>query len=287
MFISSTFNELVKKYRENRLAHAYLIETNNYDLVLKDLKEFLKIINCPHEYKENCQNCNLCNLINIGNLPSIKIIEPDGTTIKKSQMLELKENYRTKPLYSKYNTYIIKNTEKLNSSSANSMLKFIEEPTDGILGFFLTNNKDVIIETIKSRCQNLVINYKNKKITESLDLNEERYTEYIKFIPNYLNKIASNELINNKTEILNTYPERKDINDIFQIVFQIYYETFLKINSKEYQEDIVNIYKLEEKNNQIVKKLNIISKFIGDLSYNVNMEQRLDKFVIEMRDCNG
>ena len=179
MFENPILNELVKRYREKKLAHAYLIETNNYDKALQDLKEFIKIINCPEEYKKKCEKCNLCNLINKDNLPSIKIIEPDGASIKKVQMEELKEAFSTKPVYSRYNTYIIMNAEKLNSSSANSMLKFIEEPTDGIIGFFITNNKDVMIETIKSRCQSLILKYENKNIVESLGINVLKLFLYI------------------------------------------------------------------------------------------------------------
>lgn len=287
MFKNPTLNELVNKYREKRLAHAYLIETNNYLLALSDLKEFIKIINCPEEFNEDCNKCNLCNLINKNNLPSIKIIEPDGASIKKSQMEELKESFSTKPIYSKYNIYIINNAEKLNSSSANSMLKFIEEPTEGILGFFITNNKDVMIDTIKSRCQSIILKYDSKNLIDRLGINSEDYEKYKETIRKYLNKINSKELINNKNEILTIYPERKDVINIFQIIFNIYYENFLRINIKEYDEETANIVVINEKNENFIKKLNIISKIIEDLSYNVNMEQELDKFVIEMRDSNG
>ena len=287
MFENPILNELVKRYREKKLAHAYLIETNNYDMALQDLKEFIKIINCPEEFKEKCEKCNLCNLINKDNLPSIKIIEPDGASIKKVQMEELKEAFSTKPVYSRYNTYIIMNAEKLNSSSANSMLKFIEEPTDGIIGFFITNNKDVMIETIKSRCQSLILKYENKNIIESLGINVEDYNKYIEIIPGYLKKIESKELINNKNELLTIYPERKDIANIFQIIFSIYYENFLKMNNKEYNQNIANIYEIKEQSANLIKKLNIIMGIIQNLSYNVSIEQALDKFVIEMRDSNG
>ena len=287
MFENPILNELVKRYREKKLAHAYLIETNNYDKALQDLKEFIKIINCPEEYKKKCEKCNLCNLINIDNLPSIKIIEPDGASIKKVQMEELKEAFSTKPVYSRYNTYIIMNAEKLNSSSANSMLKFIEEPTDGIIGFFITNNKDVMIETIKSRCQSLILKYENKNIIESLGINVEDYNKYIEIIPGYLKKIESKELINNKNELLTIYPERKDIANIFQIIFSIYYENFLKMNNKEYNQNIANIYEIKEQSANLIKKLNIIMGIIQNLSYNVSIEQALDKFAIEMRDSNG
>lgn len=287
MFENPILNELVKRYREKKLAHAYLIETNNYDKALQDLKEFIKIINCPEEYKKKCEKCNLCNLINKDNLPSIKIIEPDGASIKKVQMEELKEAFSTKPVYSRYNTYIIMNAEKLNSSSANSMLKFIEEPTDGIIGFFITNNKDVMIETIKSRCQSLILKYENKNIVESLGINAEDYNKYLEIIPIYLKKIESKELINNKKELLTIYPERKDIANIFQIIFSIYYENFLKMNNKEYNQNIANIYEIKEQSANLIKKLNIIMGIIQNLSYNVSIEQALDKFVIEMRDSNG
>lgn len=287
MFKNPTLNELVNKYREKRLAHAYLIETNNYLLALNDLKEFIKIINCPEEFNEDCTKCNLCNLINKNNLPSIKIIEPDGASIKKSQMEELKENFSTKPIYSKYNIYIINNAEKLNSSSANSMLKFIEEPTEGILGFFITNNKDVMIDTIKSRCQSIILKYDSKSLIDRLGISSEDYEKYKETIQKYLNKINGKELINNKNEILAIYPERKDIINIFQIIFSIYYENFLRINNKEYDEETSNVLVITERSENFIKKLNIISKIIEDLSYNVNMEQELDKFVIEMRDSNG
>lgn len=285
--MNSKLDGLVSKYRENKLAHAYLIETNNYDSAINDLKEFIKIINCPHDYNENCQKCNLCNLINKNNLPSIKIIEPDGATIKKNQMEELKESFSTKPIYSKFNVYIIKNAEKLNISSANSMLKFIEEPTEGIIGFFLTSNKDIMIDTIKSRCQTLDLKYQNKNLLESLEIDSEIYEKYKATIKSYLKKINSIEIINNKTELLTMYPERKDIMNIFQIIFYIYYENFLKKNSEDYNQEIANIYEINTNNANFIKKLNIISQFIQDLSYNVNIEQALDKFVIEMRDSNG
>lgn len=287
MFKNPALNDLINRYREKKLAHAYLIETNNYDLAMQDLKEFIKIINCPKEYKDRCSDCNLCNLINKNNLPSLKIIEPDGASIKKGQMEELKESFSTIPIYSRYNIYVIKNAEKLNSSSANSMLKFIEEPTDGILGFFLTNNKDVMIDTIKSRCQSISLKYESQNLIDSLGINATIYNNYIETIKNYLKKINSNELINNKNELLTIYPERKDIANIFQIIFKVYYENFLKQNGKEYQKDIVNIYEINEKSTKLILKLNIISQFIQDLSYNVSMEPSLDKFVIEMRGCNG
>ena len=287
MFSNKNLNEIVDKYREGRLAHAYLIETNNPSKLIDDLKEVIKVINCPEDYQEYCQNCNLCNLINKNNLPSLITIEPDATSIKKAQIEELKRAFETKPIYTKYNTYIIKNAEKLNGSSANAMLKFVEEPTDGIIGFFITDNKDVIIPTIKSRCQSLVVNYESDNILDKLNLTEEELDNYKELIKEFIAKINSTTYINNKTLILSKITERSSLDKMFKILFKIYYQYFLKNLNKPFNEELTKIIEIQENNQEIITKMNIITKFLQDLSYNVNMELLLDKFVIEMRRANG
>lgn len=287
MLVNNNLSEILKKYREGRLAHAYLIETNNIPKLIDDLKELIKAINCPEEYKVNCSSCNLCNLISKNNLPSLIIIEPDGTSIKKSQIEDLKISFETKPIYSKYNIYIIKNAEKLNGSSANAMLKFVEEPTDGIIGFFLTNNKDVIIPTIKSRCQSIVVTYESNNLLDKLNITEEEYQNYQSIIKDYLTRINSKNLINHKEVILSKFPERKQIESMFQIIFEIYYNYFLKNLSKPYNQELMDYYNFKIDNSKIISCLNIVTKFLQDLSYNVNIELLLDKFVIEMRKNHG
>lgn len=280
---SALLEELITKYRENKLAHAYLIETNNLTAALEDLKEVIKNLNCPHTYQTNCHDCNLCNLINLSNLPSLKIIEPDGPFIKKNQIEELKSDFASIPLYSRYNIYILKNAEKLNSSSANAMLKFVEEPTPGIIGFFLTTNKDIMIDTIKSRCQSYTLNYPVNTLQESLNLDDETYHSYLDFVKNYLDYIFSSNIINHKNIFLNQYSDRHDIEIIFKLILAIYHEHFLKLTNKSYQSDIINIYPLTANIPEIIKKMQIISQFLTNLRYNVSVELILDKFVLEMR----
>ncbi len=282
MFENQNLNELVTKYHENKLAHAYLIETNNLERALNDIKKLIKIINCPHDFDPKCTSCNLCNLINLSNLPSLKIIYPDGLNIKKTQIEELKKDFSSIPLYSKYNTYIVLNAEKLNSSSANSMLKFVEEPTAGILGFFITNNKDIIIDTIKSRCQIINLNYNLNSIEDSLNITKEEYAKYKEFIPSYLNYLNTNYL-NNKNNILSVFKEREEIEIIIKIIFSLYYNNFLKLTNKEYDKEVLSIYELKDNIPKTIEKIKIITRILTDMSYNVNIELILDKFNLEMR----
>ena len=65
---------------------------------------------------------------------------------------------------------IIKETEKLNASSANTILKFLEEPEDGIIAILLTDNRYHVLDTILSRCQILSLKeneFKLKKVSNT------------------------------------------------------------------------------------------------------------------------
>ena len=91
--------EIYSKYRENKLSHAYLIETNNMDDAYNKVLELCKMLECDKEYNSNCNNCNICNLIKVNNHPNIVTLEPDGTTIRKEQVVNLKEKFSTMPVY--------------------------------------------------------------------------------------------------------------------------------------------------------------------------------------------
>lgn len=279
---------IIKRYRENKMAHAYLIETNNQDACLKDLLEVVKIISCNGEYKSDCSECNLCNLIKLNNLPTLKIIEPDGSFIKKGQIQELKEVFSTKPIYSKYNIYIIKNAEKLNASSANTMLKFLEEPDGQVIGFFLTNNKDNIILTIQSRCQLIKAEY---DVNMELEFSEDIYCEILPTIKDYLLDIEegkSTAILKNKKIVLEAILKVITLEEFFKLLLDIYR------NALYYKRDILNSFTkfsdfefiLNNNEDVLIKKINLLVEFVENLNYNLNSELMLDRFVLEMGGIN-
>ena len=51
----------------------------------------------------------------------------------------------------------------MNPSSSNSLLKFIEEPEEGIYGILITTDRSKLLPTILSRC-NLISLKSSKKI---------------------------------------------------------------------------------------------------------------------------
>ena len=145
MNINAALLELINIYHENKLAHAYLIETNNVDRCLLELKEVVK------EIFKDIQNIN--TLIDNNTLPSLIIINSSEKTIKKDDIEFLQKSFSLSSMYTDKSIYIIVNPEKMNSSAYNKILKFLEEPEANILGFFITNSKENIASTIISRCE--------------------------------------------------------------------------------------------------------------------------------------
>ena len=131
---------------------------------------FVKILICPNHYtnKDKCHNCNTCFLIDNHSYPELKIIKPDGLWIKKEQLLGLQKQFSYKAIQGNKKVYIIYEAEKMNSSAANCMLKFLEEPEDDIIAILISNNIHQLLPTILSRCQ--IITFKQNKIEDYMEM---------------------------------------------------------------------------------------------------------------------
>lgn len=265
--------DLVKKYNENQLSHVFLIETNDKAAALEDIKEFVKVINCNESYMEDCMKCNLCHLIATDQLPSLENVSPDGQAIKKVQMEELKQKFSSIPYLSRYNTYIINDAEKFNASSANTMLKFIEEPEKNIIGFLITNNRENVISTIKSRCEIVKVMYEkeNQNITDRIQ----------ELAINYLYKIEVEKqqtIVYNKT-ILDEKLEREEMFFFFKAIFQIYYDLF---QGKSILEKLKPMEQYTQ--DMLLYRLDLVGKMLERLNYNVNINLLLDAFVLGLEE---
>ncbi len=283
----NVLENLVKYYHENKISHAYLIETNNLEKCYLDLLGVIKQIFCQNEYNKECNKCNICNLVNQNYLPSLVVISPDGMNIKKEQIVELKKKFSTVPIYTKENIYVIKNAEKLNGASANTMLKFLEEPEQNILGFFITNNANNVISTIRSRCEVIKVLYDIHELdinNITNDINKDKFDVAIE----YLFKIEVEKklgIMYNRDVVLNKFSEREDIKTVFKIIFIIYEELLKKVMGLDNKFDFEKINELSSLDkDKVLRRINLVTKFIDDIDSNVNVELLLDKFVIELGD---
>ncbi len=150
---------------KNRLAHLYLIvgpKGSGKSELVNDVCYL--ILNqgkpeSPH-FKLQIKERNVQNLL---------VIEPDGLSIKKDQILMLQSEFSKTALVSGPRIYVLKGIEKISTAAANSLLKFMEEPqSHNVYGFLLAEDKENVLRTIQSRSQILTL-----KSIDELDLEQE------------------------------------------------------------------------------------------------------------------
>lgn len=291
-------NSIIK----NKLSHAYLINTNGYHKGFDFAKAFAKYLLCPNN-ETGSHECSVCHLIDNNSYSEFKVIEADGLWIKKEQTDELQEMFSMKSLSGR-KVYIINGVENLNISASNSILKFLEEPEEGIVAILITDNIYKVLGTIVSRCQ--IINLNNVQVKSDdmlLNVGNQLYNDSDK-INEFVNDSESINKIGHVIDFIEyLYSNKLDTlvyinkywNDFFKgkddylFAFNIMIMFYSDVISYKMGNDIVlsefksNIEKFSELDYNIINKiLNLIMEVREDLYSNVNLNLLMDKFIIKM-----
>lgn len=305
--------KILKKSKEkNKVSHAYIIETNGYSKGLDIAIAFSKYLLCPKSYtnSEKCQNCTQCFTIDKNEFIELKIIESDTSQIKKEQIDNLQLDFTKKPVIGDKKIYIINEAEKLNIKTSNSILKFIEEPEEGIIAILITNNVNNLLSTIVSRCQ--IISLRNNNIKENfnteekifdililddkekqhlLETNEDknRINRVIDFIKYYESNKTDTIIYTNKL-FHQYFTTREELKIALDIILLFYKDVLnMKIDKKilifnDYENDIKTIGEKNELET-ILNKINIISNIKEKTKFNANATLLMDKLIIELEGC--
>ena len=310
---------LLNAIKKNKLSHAYLFNANNYDNVMDFVFAFIKTILCDDCYtksSEKCKNCNRCMRIDNNNYPEIKIIETDSFMIKKEQLLELQSEFSRSSIEGKYLIYIIKDCEKMNKQAANSILKFLEEPVDGIIAILITSNISKVLETISSRCQ--IINLKKESNYSELSDYEDRevvslfikdddnnnvnvtfyfyyvFLEFLNFVINFFNdieEIGYDVMLDMKNRWYDKIQNREEFDTALTLLLCLYYDVLkVKVGICEYTfsnyKKLIDSYVSRNSIDVILKKIDVISYGIEFVKYNLNINLLSDDIVIRLGECN-
>lgn len=148
--------KLVDKIRlsvaEGRVLHAYIIEGDTCVDKVAFAKDMLKGILCQEEPGFGCDTCIVCRKIDHDNYEDLYFIESDGLSVKDDQVFKLQEKLKLKPTGGMRNLAIIKDADTMTPRAQNRLLKTLEEPSPGTVILLLSENKDNLLETIRSRC---------------------------------------------------------------------------------------------------------------------------------------
>jgi DNA polymerase-3 subunit delta' len=139
--------------RNDTLSHAYIfsgpVGTGRSEMALA----LAKAVYCKVLVDDACGECLDCRKVEHGNHPDLHIVQPDGASIKIEQIRELQKEFSYRATASGTKIYIVHQAEKMTVQAANSLLKFLEEPTSKVIAILITENGNALLPTIQSRAQ--------------------------------------------------------------------------------------------------------------------------------------
>ena len=146
------FERFVHILEQGQLNHAYLFSGNFGSL---EMALFLsKSLFCSEKNGIfPCEKCRNCKLIEQEEFPDVTMIKPQNQVIKTERIRELVSQFAQSGIENQRQVFIIEQAEKMHVNAANSLLKVIEEPQSEIYIFFLTNDEEQMLSTIRSRTQ--------------------------------------------------------------------------------------------------------------------------------------
>lgn len=307
------YSLLTNAIKNNKLSHAYLIDTNKYEKSFDFVLSFVKSILCKLHYTNfnDCGDCNLCRRIENGNYPELKIIESEGAVIKKEQLLELQSDFSLSSIEGNYRIYIIKDCDKMNKQASNCLLKFLEEPVSGVIAILLTDNFNKLLCTIISRCQiirlnnEFALNYSSSlenlasiktynKVSFDDFIGDEANLNLVLGVIDFLNYVEENgidSLLYIKDLWYSKFSTRDEYKTAFLLMIYFYYDVLkLKLGNSSYffcdklemVEKIAGLNSVET----LLKKIEIVGYGYEMINYNLNINLLLDDIVIRLGDAH-
>ncbi len=269
--LENIFNKIKEN---NKLGHAFLIGNTTYEDIAPQIEKVI------------ASSIFLSN-IKIENNPSIIIINPENGIISKEAIEDLQLRIKNKSQISKNKIYIICECEKMNLFSANSLLKMLEDPEENVYAFLITSNISSVLETIRSRCELILLNtdfISSKAIEEFSEEEKKVIVEFIKSIEHYKKTIIA---YNDKIKIKNL--TKKDLKKTL-IMIQFFYIDCLKFalgNEPQIFKDNLDFIKTVIESTTLInlsKKILIINESIKSIEYNLNLSMIFDGLMIKLNE---
>ncbi len=267
-------NKLIEHFEllnnSNRISHAFLICNTNFD----NLKENLTTVLSDYFFHKK---------IKIEENPDIYIIRPENGKILKEEILKLQEEFKSFSQINDCRVYIIDGAEQMNDYASNSLLKFLEEPEKNIYAFLISSNVSKLLETIKSRCQIIMLD--NLKLSDFNDLSKEFSENIIDFLVKFEN--LRETVLAYLYDYFSKKEEKENVINFIIISKYFYrdvlnYKLFKKIEYFNQYSDKIKDISNKRNEKYLTNMLILLFKSENMLEYNLNLGLFLDKLIIEM-----
>ena len=294
------YQTFLNSLQKDQLSHAYLISGNNGAPLMDVACFFAKSILCDDPSPLACNSCITCLRVDDRNYPDFFVFDGGKTTIKKDDVDTIESAFDKKAFENKgIRVYVLHLIENMTTQAINAILKFLEEPGQQVYAFLTTNNENVILPTIISRCQVLRLRLIDKQIVikDAMDNGvEKKDAELLSYFYNdgeLISEILNDKESNNAFfaakacfEEIITVLEEGDTNDI---IYKSQSDVVNKIKSKEACRYFINMLVMayEDMINIKNQKNAFLESYATILENLSNKLSRLDESLIELLKCSG
>lgn len=142
----------------NRVAHAYLFEGPAGCGRRTTALAMIQALFCIQPVDgDACGQCRSCRKLDSGNHADLHILEPlpDKRDISIEQVRELQQVLSLRPYEATRKACLIYPAERMTVGAANALLKTLEEPPGHAVMILLATQTDLLLSTVRSRCQHL------------------------------------------------------------------------------------------------------------------------------------
>ncbi|MCP0886383.1 DNA polymerase III subunit delta' [Ligilactobacillus sp. WILCCON 0076] len=267
-----------------------------------------------------CLKCAECRRIANNNHPDVMFIKPDSQSIKVEQIRYLKSEFSKSGVEGRQRFFIVEDVDKMTISAANSLLKFLEEPSGQITIFLLTSHVNKILPTVISRCQLIELHSLTKSqlieefteqgishakacllvyLTENVEeaqnmANDANFNQMIQFVFEWYELVLKNDLrafVNIQTKLIPCIEGKKQQEQLLQMIILIirdtmlvYYDRKQEIAYVMYQDELIRKTQDITVEN-LVKGLEIGLETWQQMAVNVSFQNILESLTLKLCDC--
>lgn len=149
---------LLRSIKTGRVSHAYLFDGISGCGRHSTAVALIQALFCPTpENGDACGVCNSCRNVDANNHPDIQTVGPlpDKRDISIDQIRELQQILSLRPYQANRKACIIEPAERMSANASNALLKTLEEPPGNAVIILIANQSDLLLSTIRSRCQHI------------------------------------------------------------------------------------------------------------------------------------
>ena len=294
------YQTFLNSLQKDQLSHAYLISGSNGAPLLDVATFFAKSILCDDPSPLACNSCITCLRVDDGNYPDFFVFDGSKATIKKEAVTTIESAFEKKAFENKgIRVYVLHLIENMTIEAINSILKFLEEPGQKVYAFLTTNNENVILPTIISRCQVLRLKLIDKQIVirtaieEGVDKKDAELLSYFyndgELIKEVLEDKESNDAFFTAKECFEGIIQILAEGETNDIIYQAQSNITNRIKSKEACRYFINmlVMAFEDAINIQNQKNAFLESYATILETLASKLSHLDESLIELLKCSG